>query len=84
MNPTADRPDAAPEDDPRLVRAVQDYLKELEAGRRPDRKALAERFPDLAAAMAPYLDALDAVHAAAPLLNKSSPSPLSPLTSGPI
>ncbi|HZY83423.1 MAG TPA: serine/threonine-protein kinase [Gemmataceae bacterium] len=78
MSPAADQPDAQPEDDPRLVRAVQDYLKELEAGRRPDRHALATRFPDLAAAMAPYLDALDAVHAAAPLQNKSASSPPSP------
>ena len=57
MSPAADLPDAAPEDDPRLVRAVQDYLKELEAGRRPDRGALAQRFPDLAAANGSTLSA---------------------------
>src|SRR5687768_14484420 len=70
------KPDApSPDDDPRLLRAVQDYLDELEAGRRPDRRALAARFPDLAADMAPYLDALDVVHAAAPQI--MSPAPLS-------
>jgi eukaryotic-like serine/threonine-protein kinase len=70
MNPTPDLPPT--DDDPRLLRVVQEYLGELEAGRRPDRRALAARFPDLAEAMAPYLDALDMVHGAAPLLHASS------------
>jgi serine/threonine protein kinase len=64
MNPTPDQLTSA--DDPRLLRAVQEYLAELEAGRHPDRRAFAARFPDLSEKMAPYLDALDAVHAAAP------------------
>jgi serine/threonine protein kinase len=59
------------EDDPRLRAVLQEYLHELEAGRRPDRRALAERLPELAGAMAPYLDALDMVHAAAGLLHVS-------------
>ena len=37
MNPTPE-PSPATED-PRLLRAVQEYLEELEAGRRPDRRA---------------------------------------------
>ncbi len=57
-------------EDPRLLRAVQEYLEELEAGWRPDRRAVAARFPDLAEEMAPYLDALDMVHGAAPLLHR--------------
>ncbi|HEY8504103.1 MAG TPA: protein kinase [Gemmataceae bacterium] len=69
LNPTPDLPPDA--EDPRVLRAVQEYLEELEAGRRPDRRALADRFPGLAEAIAPYLDALDMVHAAAPLLNES-------------
>ncbi len=77
MNPTPNEPST--DDDPRLLRAVQEYLAELEAGRRPDRRALAERFPDLpAAAMAPYLDALDAVHAASPLLQGPAEAPAAP------
>jgi serine/threonine protein kinase len=74
MNPSAEGIDPQAGDDPRLLRIVQEYLKELEAGRRPDRRALAARFPDLAEAMAPYLDALDMVHAAAPLLDQPSGS----------
>jgi serine/threonine protein kinase len=79
MNPAAEGTDAYAEDDPRLLRAVQEYHQELEAGRRPDRRAFATRFPDLAQAMAPYLDALDMMQTAAPLLDQSSrgsiPSP---------
>jgi serine/threonine protein kinase len=52
-------------DDPRLLAAVQEYLTDLEAGRRPDRRAYAARYPDLSEAMTPYLDALDMVHGAA-------------------
>ncbi|HZT78738.1 MAG TPA: serine/threonine-protein kinase [Gemmataceae bacterium] len=70
MNAVPDQPPT--EDDPRLLRAVQEYLGELEAGRRPDRGEFAERFPDLVEAAAPYLDALDMVHAAAPLLYPSA------------
>jgi serine/threonine protein kinase len=74
MTPTPEGGYPAPEtgaDDPRLLAAVREYLAELEAGRRPDRRAFAARFPDLAEAAAPYLDTLDMVHAAAPLLNSS-------------
>ncbi len=64
MNPTPDRLDGETEDDPRLIRAAQEYLAELEAGRRPDRAEFVGRFPDLAGLLAPYLDALDMVHGA--------------------
>ena len=67
MTASADKP-AAPPDDPRLLRVVQEYLTELEAGRHPDRAAFVARVPELADQLAPYLDALDAVHSAAPLL----------------
>ena len=63
MNPTPQSPDAPVEDDPRLLRAAQAYLAELEAGRRPERQEFVARFPDLADELAPYLDAIDMVHA---------------------
>ncbi len=59
-------------EDPRLFQAVQEYQGELESGRRPDRRAFMARFASLAEALLPYLDALDMVHAAAPLLNPLS------------
>jgi serine/threonine protein kinase len=71
VNPASEVIDPAA-DDPRLRRAVQEYLQDLEAGRRPDRRALAGRFPDLAEQMAPYLDALDLVHAVGPMLSGPS------------
>jgi serine/threonine protein kinase len=84
MNSTTD-PFDAQADDPRLLRAAQDYLAELEAGRSPDRGAFAARYPDLADALLPYLDALD-LFMAAPRLHSSSgrsvaadPPPAEPL-----
>jgi serine/threonine protein kinase len=70
MDPTTDAEDSA--DDPRLIRATQEYLAELEAGRRPQRTAFVARFPDLADQLTPFLDALDMVHGASPLLNSST------------
>ncbi len=82
MSPAQDR--TLPDDDPRLLQAVQAYLAELEAGRRPDRRAFTRQYPDLSAALAPYLDALDMVHAAVPLLNPPDETPLVVAGSPPI
>jgi eukaryotic-like serine/threonine-protein kinase len=67
--------DAPTDDDPRLVRAAQEYLAQLEASGRPERGAFLARFSDLAAQLGPYLDALDMVHGAGPLLPRSSAAP---------
>jgi serine/threonine protein kinase len=53
-------------DDPRLIAAVEEYLRELEAGRRPDRRGYLERYPDLAQALAECLDGLELVHQTMP------------------
>jgi serine/threonine protein kinase len=68
------------QDDPRLLQATQEYLAELEAGQRPERRAFVARFPGLAEALAPYLDALDAVHAGGARLHQLSASPPLPAT----
>jgi serine/threonine protein kinase len=73
VNPAPEPTDAGG-DDPRLLRATQEYLAELEAGRRPRRADFVARFPGLADALTPYLDALDVMHNAAPLLH-SAPAP---------
>src|SRR5262245_33588340 len=65
-------------DDPRLLRAVHDYLVELEAGRRPDRHALCERYPELAEALNSYLDAVEMVQIASPAIKE--PEAVSPST----
>src|SRR5262245_53713673 len=73
MNPVPDEPTT---DDPRLLRAAQEYLAALEAGQRPSRGELLARFPDLAGALEPYLDALDMFHTAAPLVHSTDrPAP---------
>jgi hypothetical protein len=52
-------------DDPRLLRAVHEYLALLEAGRRPRRHEFLSRFPELAGPLAECLDGLELVHRAA-------------------
>jgi serine/threonine protein kinase len=52
-------------DDPRLVKAVEEYLAELEAGKAPSRAQFLARFPDLKVPLAACLDGLEMVHKAA-------------------
>jgi serine/threonine protein kinase len=66
MNSTTDYQGAPIDDDPRLLRAAQEYLAALEAGQRPDRGAFVARYPDIAGELDTYLDALDLFHAAVP------------------
>jgi serine/threonine protein kinase len=60
-------------DDPRLMQAVQEYLQQLEAGKRPNRQELLDRYADLAGPLAQCLDGLELVHKAA-IREKRSPS----------
>ena len=69
--PDAESLDAAA-DDPRLLRAMQEYLRELESGRQPDRRQWLDRYPDLAEALNQCLDGLEFVHQAAPLASPLS------------
>jgi serine/threonine protein kinase len=52
---------AAPTD-ARVLRILEEYLAELEAGRTPDREALLAKHPDLADSLAASFRALDFVH----------------------
>src|SRR5437660_10981224 len=78
MNSATDQYSPLDEDNPRLLRAAQEYLAALEAGQRPDRGAFVARFPDLAGELDTYLDALDLFHAAAPQAPSAAP-PAEPL-----
>jgi serine/threonine protein kinase len=51
--------------DPRLLQAVQEYLEELEGGRRPQREDFLQRYADIAGPLARCLDGLELVHKAA-------------------
>lgn len=69
MNPQRDPsgvPAAEVPDDSRLLEAVQEYQRRLEAGDRLARQDILRRFPDLAEPLAACLDGLDLVHRAAP------------------
>ena len=52
-------------DDPRLMQAVQEYLKQLEAGQAPNRQEVLRRYPDLEGPLGQCLDGLELVHKAA-------------------
>jgi serine/threonine protein kinase len=51
-------------DDPRLMGAVQEYLRQLEAGEAPSRAEFLRRYADIAAPLAQCLDGLELVHKA--------------------
>jgi len=78
MNPQRD-PSAVPAaevpDDPRLLEAVQEYQRRLEAGERPSRQDILRRYPDLTEPLAACLDGLDLVHRAAPTSAAGRASP---------
>jgi tetratricopeptide (TPR) repeat protein len=65
---SADNPEsAAPSaslDDPRVHQAMEEYLRLLQAGQRPDRQAFLARYPEVADPLAVCLQGLDFVHAA--------------------
>ncbi len=61
----AEDPASSLPDDPRLVKAVEQYLAELEAGKAPSRSQFLDRYPDLRAPLAACLEGLELVHKAA-------------------
>src|SRR5262249_59781935 len=82
--PPSDAPGSAGAslDDPRVHEAMEEYLKLLQAGERPDRKAFLARYPDVAAVLVVCLQGLDFVHAAGPELSHpptARPPPRLPL-----
>jgi serine/threonine protein kinase/Flp pilus assembly protein TadD len=70
-----EQPKAATPDDPRVIRAVEEYVAALEAGARPDRQAFLARHADLANALAGCLDGLDFIRAARPQLDDATAAP---------
>ncbi len=57
-------------DDPRVIRAAEEYWALLEAGRRPDRSTFLGQHPEIATALAQCLDGLEFVRSAAPHLHQ--------------
>ncbi len=71
-------------DDPRLVRAVQEYLDAMEAGQRPSREEFLARYPEFAESLEECLEALEFVHTVRPRLEESAPDPsgVAPISPG--
>src|SRR5207249_928136 len=57
-------------DDPRVVRAVQEYLAQAEAGGKPSRSEFVARYADIAEPLGRCLAGLEFVQAAAPQLSQ--------------
>jgi serine/threonine protein kinase/tetratricopeptide (TPR) repeat protein len=66
---------AATPDDPRVIRAVEEYVTALEAGTPPDRRAFLAHHADIADALAGCLDGLDFIRAARPQLDDATAAP---------
>src|SRR5205085_2402209 len=71
----SEAPSAPTPDDPRVVRALQEYLTAMEAGRKPDRREFQARYPELAETLAECLDGLEFVRSAAPHLHAPAATP---------
>ncbi|HEV3024980.1 MAG TPA: serine/threonine-protein kinase, partial [Pirellulales bacterium] len=55
-------------DDPRVVRALEEYTAAVETGSRPNRQEFQARYPEIAAELAACLEGLEFIEAAAPQL----------------
>jgi eukaryotic-like serine/threonine-protein kinase len=65
-------------DDPRVIRALEEYRAALDAGLQPDRQEFQERYPEIAEALGSCLAALDFAHSAAPGLSQPGSQRLYP------
>jgi serine/threonine protein kinase len=63
------------EDDPRVVRAAQEYLAALEAGHKLNRQEFLARHADIAGPLAECLSALEFVHSVSPRLEERPAEP---------
>src|SRR5258708_1884215 len=63
---------ALPADDPRLIRALEEYRALLDAGGRPDRREFQARHADISQVLAECLDGLEFIHTAAPQLDQAA------------
>jgi serine/threonine protein kinase/Flp pilus assembly protein TadD len=78
MSPSDEAAVQAPaaEEDPHVLRAVEEYQAAQRAGCAPDREQFLARHADIAAALAECLDGLDFIQAAAPRLQQSADTAL--------
>jgi serine/threonine protein kinase len=65
-------------DDPRLMAAIQEYLAEIESGRRPDVDELLARNPEIAGELRACIEGLAFVNSAAAQMNALTPQNLPP------
>jgi eukaryotic-like serine/threonine-protein kinase len=78
VEPKPAKSDISP-DDPRVTRALEEYLALVEAGKKPDREAFLARDPEIAAALAECLGGLEFLRMNAPKLQTPVAEPPEPL-----
>jgi eukaryotic-like serine/threonine-protein kinase len=71
----------AAEDDPRVVRALEEYLAACERGSRPDRRRFLEDHASIASSLAACLESLDCLQRAVPHFGGSLEEQISPFVS---
>jgi serine/threonine protein kinase len=71
LDPTVRVSDSVDLENPRVLEAVQEYMKRLEAGERPNRLALLSCYPDIAAELSACLHGLSFINSAAAKMNGS-------------
>src|SRR4051812_31414178 len=63
---------APADEDPRLFDAVQEYMRAVEAGRRPNRRELIERNPEIATELSAALQGLAFLNSAVAQIDQSN------------
>jgi eukaryotic-like serine/threonine-protein kinase len=69
--------DGVQPDEGQLLQAVQEYVRELEAGHRPRRQEWLARYPELQPALGDYLDGVNLMHEAAVAMKPAESHPSS-------
>jgi hypothetical protein len=64
------------QDDPRVTRALEEYLAALECGRKPERQEFLARYPEIVEALSKCLDGLEIIQRAAPQFHDPAAGPL--------
>ncbi len=72
------------QDDPRVLQAARDYLAELEAGHKPNRRVYFSRLPEFQDALAECFDGIDLAHSGAQAMKPAAKSPASEYPANPL
>jgi serine/threonine protein kinase/Flp pilus assembly protein TadD len=84
MIPSLSQKTTVTPDDPRVIAAVEEYVRALEAGERPDRIAFLERHAEVKSVLAGCLDGLQFLREARPQLDDSEVDAIDHISAAPL